>query len=604
MHNTKKITEDLFFLGVNDRRLELFENVFPISRGVSYNSYLLKDEKTVLLDTVDKSALEQFLENLEFELDGRKLDYLIITHMEPDHAATIQNVAEKYSEVKIVCNAKAKQMMKQFFDFDVENRTEIIKEGDTLVTGKHTLTFIMAPMVHWPEAMVTYDLTDKTLFSADAFGTFGALNGNLFADEVDFENDWLDDARRYYTNIVGKYGNQVQALLKKAATVEIKMICPLHGPVWRNKTDWFIEKYQKWSTYESEEETVLIIYGSVYGHTENVAEMVASELADKGIKNIKMYDVSKTHFSVIVAEAFRCSHIVIASTTYNAGIFCNMHNVLSDLKAIGLKNRKVAIIENGTWAPTAGSLVTKILSDMVNMEVIAPVLTIKSSFKNEQEADLNAFVEAIYSTIGQRKIRNNPMSKIGYGLYVLTAKDGEKDNGCIINTVNQIDENTIAISVNNENLTCEMVEKTKEFNISVLTEETPFTVFKNFGYQSGRTCDKFENFCYVQREDNGIYSLKKYTNAIIIGKVISSTKYGNHTLFIAQVENSKVISDVLSVTYEYYLSKIKPVVRPERNVKGFICKICGYIYEGSELPKDFICPICKHGAEDFEPIKN
>lgn len=604
MHNTRKITDDSVFLGVNDRRLALFENVFPIERGVSYNSYLLKDEKTVLLDTVDKNVSEQFLENLEYELNGRKLDYLIINHMEPDHAATIQNITEKYPEVKIICNAKAKQMMKQFFEFDVESKTEIIKEGDTLNTGKHTLTFFAAPMVHWPEAMVTYDITDKILYSADAFGTFGALNGNLFADEVDFENDWLSDARRYYTNIVGKYGNQVQALLKKASSVEIKMICPLHGPVWKNKIDWFIEKYQKWSKYESEEETVLIIYGSVYGHTENVAEIIASKLSDKGIKNIKMYDVSKTHFSVIISEAFRCSHIIVASTTYNAGIFPNMHNVLNDLKAIGLKNRKVAIIENGTWAPTAGSLISKIFSEMTNMEIIAPVLTIKSAFKKEEEEQLNKLVEAVYETMGQRTSDNNPLSKIGYGLYVLTAKDGEKDNGCIVNTVNQIDDKTITVSVNNDNLTREMIEKTQRFNVSILTEEAPFSLFKHFGYQSGKNCNKFENFRNAEREENGILSLNKYTNAVLCAKVISSTKFNSHTLFVASVEKAKNISDVPTVSYDYYLNRIKPVVRPDKKIKGFICRICGYIYEGEELPKDFICPLCKHGAEDFEPIKN
>lgn len=399
MHNTKNITKDLAYIGANDRRLALFENVYPIERGVSYNSYLLKDEKTVLLDTVDNSVLSQFEENLDFELNGRDLDYIIINHMEPDHAATLQVIAEKYPNAKIITNAKAKNMMKQFFDFDVENRVEVIKEGDTLNAGKHTLTFVMAPMVHWPEAMVTYDVTDKILFSADAFGTFGALNGNLFADEVNFEQEWLDDARRYYTNIVGKYGVQVQALLKKAATLEIKMVCPLHGPVWRDNINWFIEKYQKWSSYEPEENSVMIIYGSIYGHTENAAEILASKLADKGVKNIKIYDVSKTHFSVIVSEAFKYSHIVVASATYNAGIFCNMETALNELKTHGLKNRKVAIIENGTWAPMAGNLIKTLFEGMKGIELLEPVITVKSSMKTEQNEQLETLAENIAKSL-------------------------------------------------------------------------------------------------------------------------------------------------------------------------------------------------------------
>ena len=604
MHNTKKITEDLAFLGVSDRRLALFENVFPIERGVSYNSYLLKDEKTVLLDTVDNSVLSQFEENLEYELGERTLDYIIINHMEPDHAATLQVIANKYPQAKIVTNTKAKAMMKQFFEFDVEERVMLVKEGDTLNTGKHTLTFVMAPMVHWPEAMVTYDITDKILFSADAFGTFGALNGNIFADEVDFEHDWLDDARRYYTNIVGKYGTQVQALLKKASNIEIKMICPLHGPVWRNKIGWFVEKYQKWSTCEPEEETVMVIYGSIYGHTENVAEIVASKLADKGIKNIKMYDVSKTHFSILISEAFRCSHIVIASATYNAGIFCNMETILTDLKAHNLKNRKIAIIENGSWAPTSGGLIKNMMSDMKDMEFIEPLVTIKSSMKSEQMEIIDKLVENIANSIIIKPSVTNPMFNISYGLYVLTSKT-DKDNGCIINTVNQITDNPrrISIAVNKNNYTCKMIEESGIFNVSILTEETPFSVFKQFGFASGKDTDKFAGCNFVDRCDNGVLSLNKFTNTVICAKVTDKKDYGTHIEFTADVEDAKIISDVPSVTYDYYLNNIKPVVRPDKKKVGWVCKICGYVYEGAELPKDFICPLCKHGIEDFEPLK-
>ena len=399
MQNIRKITNDLLYIGANDRRLALFENVFPIERGVSYNSYLLKDEKNVLLDAIDVHVSQQFFENLEYALNGEKLDYFIINHMEPDHAGTIQDLKLRYPDIKIVCNMKSKNMLKQFFDFDVDNCIMLIKEGDTLKTGKHELAFYMAPMVHWPETMVTYDITDKILFSADAFGTFGALNGNIFSDEVDFEKDWLDDARRYYTNIVGKYGMQVQALLKKVTNLKIDMLCPWHGPIWRKNIEWFIEKHHKWSTYEPEDNNVLILYGSVYGHTENVAEIIAAKLANKGLKNIKMYDVSKTHFSVLVAEAFRCSHIVVASATYNAGIFCNMETVLLDLKAHNLQNRKIAIIENGSWALSAACQMRKIFEEMKNIEIIEPIISVKSSLKQEQNEQIDNLVENIFNSI-------------------------------------------------------------------------------------------------------------------------------------------------------------------------------------------------------------
>ena len=355
MHCVKQITNDMYWVGASDRRLALFENVYPIPRGVSYNSYVLLDEKTVLLDTVDRSVSDLFLENLAHVLGGRKLDYIVVNHMEPDHCATLQEVARLYPEAKIVVNVKTVQMIKQFFTFDIDSRAHIVGEMDTLCTGRHTLAFVMAPMVHWPEAMVTYDTTDKVLYSADAFGTFGAINGNIFADEVNFETEYLEDARRYYTNIVGKYGTQVQALLRKAATIEIRMICPLHGPVWRKNIDWFVDKYVKWGTYTPEENAVMVAYASVYGNTENTANIIASKLADAGVRNVKVYDVSATHSSVIVAEAFRVSHIVFASTTYNAGIFVNMENLLNDIVAHNLQNRTIALVENGTWRrPPAG----------------------------------------------------------------------------------------------------------------------------------------------------------------------------------------------------------------------------------------------------------
>ena len=399
MHCVKKVTDDLYWIGGSDRRLALFENVYPIPRGVSYNSYVLLDEKTVLLDTVDASISGLFFENLEYVLNGRTLDYLIVNHMEPDHCAVIGEVVRRYPDVKLVCNAKTVPMLKQFFNFPVEDRTVIVKEMDTLCTGKHTFAFVMAPMVHWPEAMVSYDTVDKILFSADGFGTFGAINGNLFADEVNFERDWLDDARRYFINIVGKYGVQVQNLLKKAATLEIKMICPLHGPVWRENLGWFIEKYDTWSSYKPEDQAVMIAYASIYGNTENAAEILASKLADKGVKNIAMYDVSVTDPSVIVSESVRCSHLVFAAPSYNGGIFTKMETVLSELKAHSLQNRTVAIMENGTWAPVAGRQMREIFAGMKNIELLEEGVTIRSAVKEAQEESLEALAEKIASSL-------------------------------------------------------------------------------------------------------------------------------------------------------------------------------------------------------------
>ena len=399
MYCVKRIKDDLFWVGGTDRRLTLFENAFPIPRGVSYNAYVLKDEKTVLFDTVDNAIGDQLFENLEAVLEGRTLDYVIVNHMEPDHASTLSEVVRRYPEVKIVCNAKTVAIIKQFFDFDIDSRAVIVKENDTFCTGKHTYTFVMAPMVHWPEVMVTYDMTDKILFSADAFGTFGAMNGNIFADEVNFERDWLDDARRYYTNIVGKFGASVQTLLKKAAGLDIQMICPLHGPVWRENISWYVDKYLTWSSYAPEERAVMIAYGSIYGNTENAANILACRLADRGVRNIAVYDVSSTHPSVLVSEAFRCSHLVFASVTYNGGIFTNMERVLGDLKAHALQNRTVALMENGSWGLIAAKQMKEIISTMKNMEILEPSLSIKSSLKKGQEAEIDAIADAIAASV-------------------------------------------------------------------------------------------------------------------------------------------------------------------------------------------------------------
>ena len=621
MYCYRKVTDDLYWVGSNDRRLAMFEGVYSVPDGVSYNSYLLLDEKTVLFDTVDKAVKGVFFENIAEVLGERKLDYMVIHHMEPDHSEAIQEVVMRYPEVKIICNAKIAKMIKQYFDFDIDSRAILMKEGDSFSTGKHNLVFVMAPMVHWPEVMVSYDTTDKILFSADAFGTFGALNGALFADEVNFERDYLDEARRYYTNIVGKYGDQVQTLLKKAATLEINMICPLHGFVWRKNISDYIGKYMHWSSYAPEEYGVVIAYASVYGHTENTAEILACRLRERGVKTV-MYDVSVTPASDIIAAAFKWSHLVFASTTYNAGIFVNMEALLYDLVAHNIQNRTVAMIENGSWAPTSGSLMRGLLSKCKNMTILDETLTVKSSLKKEQLSDVDALADALASSIpdsakpqaatAEKKeeistvaeVDPTAMFKLSYGLFVLTAKDGEKDNGCIINTVMQVTDvkKRIAIAVNKANYTHDMIKKTGVFNVSVLTTEAPFKLFKQFGFQSGRDTDKFAEGGAEVRTANGLRYVPEYANAVISGKVVEEHEYDTHTLFVAEVTEAAVLSNVPSVTYQYYFDHIKPQPQPTTEKTGYVCKICGYIYEGDTLPEDFICPLCKHGAADFEKL--
>ena len=618
MHCCKNITPDLIWVGANDRRLAMFEGVYSVPDGVSYNSYVLLDEKTVVFDTVDKAVSRIFFENVEHALNGRKLDYLVVHHMEPDHSATMQELVIRYPDVKIVCNDKIKNMIKQFFEFDIDSRAVVVKEGDTLSLGKHELTFVMAPMVHWPEVMMSYEKTDKILFSADAFGSFGALNGAIFADFVDFEKDYLNEARRYYTNIVGKYGPQVQAVLKKASTLDIKMICPLHGFVWRKHLSDFIEKYDLWSSYTPEIKGVMVVYASVYGNTENTAEIIASKISDKGIP-VTMFDVSVKPASDIVSAAFKYSHIVFASTTYNAGIFVSMEACISDIVAHNLQKRKIAIVENGSWAPTSGKLMREELSKLKNCEIIEQGVTIKSSLKEDNMASVDALVDALTSDIEvaskeekapvevpTASVDDKAFNKISYGLYVLTTKWGTFDNGCIINTVTQITSQPgrISIAVNKNNLSNQIIKETGIFNVSVLTEDANFDIFKKFGFVSGREADKFTAEEKNYRTANGLTYFAKATNAVISAKVVDTLEYETHTVFVAEVTEAKVLSDVRSVTYQYYFDHIKP--KPgnyEEKKKGWVCKICGYVYEGDELPEDYECPLCKHGPADFERIE-
>ena len=616
MYCVKKMTDDLYWVGGSDRRLALFENVYPIPNGVSYNAYLLLDEKTVLLDTVDRSIADLFFENVAHVLNGRKLDYVIVNHMEPDHCAVLQDLVLRYPEVKIVCNAKTVTMIRNFFTFDIDSRAVIVKEMDTLCTGRHTFAFVMAPMVHWPEAMVSYDATTKTLFSADAFGTFGALNGNLYADEVNFKTEYLADARRYYTNIVGKYGTQVQALLKKAAAIEIETICPLHGPVWRKDIAWFLDKYVHWATYQPEETAIVIAYASVYGNTENAANILAGMLADKGVRNVKVYDVSATHPSYIVSECFRASHLVFLSTTYNAGMFVNMENLVHDIVHHNLQNRTIALVENGSWAPTAAGLMRAEFQKLKNCTILDEGVSIRSSLKEDQLAQMEALAYALVASMPAQKpvpaqekpaglVEQNAMFSLSYGLFVLTARDGAKDNGCIINTVTQLTDSPkrISIAVNKANLTHDMIVKTGEFNVSVLSNDAPFALFQHYGFQSGRNTDKFAGVQGMARSTNGIYYIPYCTSAFLSAKVTQTVEFETHTLFIADVTEAKLLSNVPSMTYAYYFANVKPKPAVLQKQTGWVCKICGWVYEGEELPPDIVCPLCKHGAADFERLQ-
>ena len=607
MYSKKLVAPETYYVGGSDRRLALFENIYPLTNGVSYNSYVILDEKTCLLDAVDRSIASIFEEKLEDVLNGRKLDYLIVNHMEPDHAYCLMAVIKKYPDVTVVMNEKTLTMFKNFNDNYTPTNLLLVKEFDTLNLGKHTLTFVMAPMVHWPEVMVTYDVTTKTLFSADAFGTFGALSGNLFADEVDFDHKYLDEARRYYTNIVGKYGTQVQAILKKAGTIEIERICPLHGPIWRYNLPYLINLYDKWSSYEPEVKGVLIVYGSIYGNGEKVANLIADALDEEGIHNIEMYDASKTDKSELVSLTFKYSHLIVVASTYNMGIFTPVEEYLLDLKYHNMQKRTVALVENGTWAPNSLNLMKKIFSEMKEMKVLDSCFTIRSAIKSEEIEKVKELAKDIANDFPKIKLdEENALFNIPYGLYCLTTNDGNKDNGIIINTVTQIGENpdTISISINKKNYTAEVLKKTKEANISILTTNTPFSLIKRFGFQSGKDVDKFADYPDAIRSSNNLLYLTKYANAYISLVVDKVDELPSHYVFTCHIKEEKVLNKETSLTYSYYQDQIKPrPARREGNKVGWVCKICGYVYEGEELPKDFICPLCKHGVKDFEKLK-
>ena len=610
MYCTRKVTDTLTWVGANDRRLAMFEGVYSVPRGVSYNSYLLRDEKNVLFDTVDRAVAGVFFDNVKHALDGAPLDYVVVLHMEPDHSATLGDLLARYPEAKVVCNDKIFSMMERFFGPQDKARAILVKEGDTLSLGRHTLRFLMAPMVHWPEVMVAYEESEHILFSADAFGTFGALDGALFADEVDFMRDYLDEARRYYCNIVGKYGAQVQALLKKAASVQIDLLCPLHGFVWRKDIGLYVEKYAKWSTYTPEVRGVMIAYASVYGNTAVAAEILSARLSERGVP-VAVFDVSVTPASEIVAAAFKYSHLVFASTTYNAGVFISMDELLRDLAAHNLSRRTVSLIENGSWAPSAGKGMREILEKCRDITFLSDTLTIRSALQKGEEETIFALADAIASDVAPEQveiprgeIEATAFNNISYGLYLAFAREGEKDNGCVINTASLLTDSpkTVNVSVNKQNHTHDMILRTGVFNVSVLTEETSFDTIRDFGFVSGRDTEKCANRTDLCRADNGVLYYTGTANTVICCRVLNAIDCGTHTMFVAEVTEARVLSDKPSVTYAYYHQHIKTQSAAPKS-KGYVCTICGYVYEGEELPPDFVCPLCKHGADFFEPVE-
>ena len=594
------VTNDIKYIGVNDRKIDLFEGQYIVPNGMSYNSYAIIDEKIAIMDTVDINFTHEWLDNLQNAIGSRKPDYLVIQHMEPDHSANIANFAKVYPDAKIVSSAKAFTMMKNFFGNDFSDRRIVVGEGDTLSLGKHTLTFVTAPMVHWPEVIVTYDSADKVLFSADGFGKFGALD----ADE-----DWACEARRYYIGIVGKYGAQVQALLKKAAGLDIEIICPLHGPILTENLGYYINLYNTWSSYTPEEEGIVIAYTSVYGNTKKAVLELANKLKAKGAPKVVVNDLARCDMAEAVEDAFRYSKIVLATTTYNADIFPFMKEFIHHLTERNFSNRTVGLIENGSWAPLAAKTMKIMLENCKNLTYTDTTVKIMSALNDESSAQLEALADELcrdYKAMQGETANKNDMTalfKIGYGLYVVTSNDGKKDNGLIVNTVTQVTNtpNRIAVTINKDNYSHHVIKQTGVMNINCLSVEAPFKVFETFGFQSGRNVDKFAD-CTPLRSDNGLVFLPRYINAFMSLKVEHYVDLDTHGMFICSVTEARVISDKETMTYSYYHANVKP--KPEtEGKKGYVCKICGYVYEGEPLPEDFICPLCKHGAADFEPIK-
>ncbi len=595
-----KITQDILYVGVKDTRGELFEGQYHVPQGITYNSYVILDERVAVVDTVDAAFAHEWLDNLQAALGGRIPDYLIVQHMEPDHSANVVSFLRAYPTATVVSSAKAFAMMSNFFGADFAPKKEVVGEGSTLCLGAHTLTFVTAPMVHWPEVIVTYDSHDKVLFSADGFGRFGA----------NFDTPWADEARRYYIGIVGKYGAQVQALLKKAAGLDIQTICPLHGPVLTENLGYYLGLYDTWSSYSPEEEGIVIAYTSVYGNTKRAVQILSQKLQSQGCPAVKVYDLARCDMAQAVADAFRYSKLVLATTTYNAEIFPFMRDFLHHLSERGFKNRTVALIENGSWAPMAAKVMRGHLEGCAGITYTDTTVKILSALSPESMAQLEALATELSQEYRARQqVAGNgsdpkALTNLGYGLYVVTTNDGKKDNGLIVNTVTQVTDtpNRVAVTVHKENYSHHVILQTGLLNINCLTEEAPFRVFETFGFQSGRSVDKFKD-CEPLRSHNGLVVLPRYINSYLSLRVESYVDLDTHGMFICTVTEAGVVSDKPTMTYAYYHENVKPKPQTEGK-QGYVCKICGYVYEGEVLPEDFVCPLCKHGAADFEPIES
>lgn len=593
------ITNDIKYVGVNDHKVDLFEGQYVVPNGMSYNSYVIMDEKIAVMDTVDANFKHEWLDQLGTLLGDSQPDYLIVQHMEPDHAANIDNFMKLYTNTTIVSSAKAFTMMKQFFGTEYEDRRIIVAEGDTLSLGKHTLAFVAAPMVHWPEVIVTYDTYDKVLFSADGFGKFGAL---------DVEEEWADEARRYYIGIVGKYGAQVQNLLKKAAGLDIQIICPLHGPVLKENLGYYLGLYNTWSSYEAESEGIVIAYTSIYGNTKKAVDIFADKLRAKGCPNVVIHDLARTDMAKAVEDAFRYNKLVLATTTYNAGIFPFMRDFIDHLTERNYQNRTIGLIENGSWSPLAAKVMKDMFAKSKKITFTDTTVHIFSALNEESSAQVDALADELcrdyIAQSGETANKNDltALFNIGYGLYVITSNDGKKDNGLIVNTVSQVTNtpNRVAVTINKANYSHHVIKQTGIMNLNCLSTDAPFSVFENFGFQSGRNVDKFANWEPL-RSDNGLVFLPKYINSFMSLKVEQYVDLDTHGMFICSITESRVMSSVETMTYTYYQNNVKPKPATEGK-KGFVCKVCGYIYEGDVLPDDIICPLCKHGAADFEPI--
>ena len=593
------ITNDIRYIGVNDHDVDLFEGQYIVPNGMAYNSYAIMDEKIAIMDTVDKNFTHEWLDNIQKTLAGRQPDYLVVQHMEPDHSANIANFLKVYPNAVVVSSAKAFAMMKNFFGEDYAERRIVVGEMDTLCLGKHTLTFVTAPMVHWPEVIVTYDSYDKVLFAADGFGKFGAL---------DVEEEWDCEARRYYIGIVGKYGPQVQALLKKAATLDIAIICPLHGPVLKENLGHYLEKYDIWSSYRVEDEGVVIAYTSVYGNTKAAVELLEQKLKEKGAPKVMVHDLARTDMAEAVEDAFRYGKLVLATTTYNADIFPYMKEFIHHLTDRNYQNRTIGLLENGSWAPLAAKVMRGMFEKSKNITFTDTTVKVLSALNDESRQQIEDMAEELcreYLARQDETANKNDMSalfNIGYGLYVVTSNDGSRDNGLIVNTVSQVTNSPdrVAVTINKQNYSHHVIKQTGKMNVNCLDVTAPFAVFENYGFRSGRNADKFAGVEEL-RSDNGLRFLPRYINSFMSLQVENYVDLDTYGMFICSVTEARVMGDKETMTYTYYQNQVKP--KPEtEGKKGYVCKVCGWVYEGEELPADIICPLCKHGAADFEPI--